>query len=261
MQSTKRQRQDLEYQIAVLSTDTLTGTSYTPKEDKVLAATVGCNNIAYPDLEIDPSTMSPRSRRRYLSRISSAKLRDRQRQHLLGVEKDIVRLEARIESIQQSIDLNLIAQQDDDLMDHAPGHNDKTYSLQAELAQSRLTSTTELYREVEPSGTTQGSSAPSRRAKANIHFYNLTMSLSDNMDQLADCVKRIEMLKNDIIRQVSGLERHMSYIRPSPTLHGTHVCAGSNVLDKEYSSHNNMRAKSSSSSRRRIPISFLVNDG
>ncbi|KAJ2864159.1 hypothetical protein GGH94_003107 [Coemansia aciculifera] len=264
MQPTKRQPQYPEYLVARLSTATPFQTAYTPKEDGVLAATAGSNSSAYPELEIDPSTMSPRSRRRYLSRMSSAKLRDRQRQHILGVEKDIVRLEARIESLQQSIDLHYMAQKDDDdLTDHAPSRNDKPASSLASvavLAQNRIARTAEQFREIEPSTTIHSSSATKRRANADKIFYNLTMSLSGNMDRLTDCIKRIEMLKNDISHQVSRLERHVSQILPSPTLHGRHFSAGSYVFHKEYSSQNNTFAESSSASRRRIPISFLVNN-
>ncbi|KAJ2063489.1 hypothetical protein GGI17_001705 [Coemansia sp. S146] len=263
MQPTKQQPQYPEYQVARLSTVTPSHIAYIPVEDEVLAATTGSNNFAYPELEIDPNTMSPRSRRRYLSRMSSAKLRDRQRQHILDVEKDIVRLEARIESLQQSIDLHCMIQKDDDLTDHASSRNDKpASSLEnvAVLAQNHIASTAEQFREIESSATILSSSATKRRANADMNFYNLTMSLSGNMDQLTDCVKRIKMLKNDISQQVSGLERHVSQILPSPTLHGRHLSAGSDVFDKEYSSQNNTLAESSLASRRRIPISFLVNN-
>ncbi|KAI8319776.1 hypothetical protein GQ54DRAFT_23693 [Martensiomyces pterosporus] len=51
----------------------------------------------------NPGSMSPRSRRRYQSKLSSARLRERQRKRIADTEKDIERLESHIQTLQDMI--------------------------------------------------------------------------------------------------------------------------------------------------------------
>ncbi|KAJ2337382.1 hypothetical protein GGI00_000282 [Coemansia sp. RSA 2681] len=156
-------------------------------------------------LEIDLSTMSPRSRRRHLSRISSARLRSRQRQHAQEIEDEIAKLEAKVGSLQQSIDLHRMTQQQDDevpvvgSMERAAG----TLVSTAEDTQSRIARTARLLCEIEPIVANQSTSSWKKR------FYGRMALLNGAMNQLVDCIERVEALKSDISKQVSGIEKYV----------------------------------------------------
>ncbi|KAJ2777309.1 hypothetical protein H4R18_005210 [Coemansia javaensis] len=59
--------------------------------------------------------MSPLSRRRYRSRMSSARLRERQRQRVVDAENAVAWLEARVEQLQSQIDQKRQLQRSDPL--------------------------------------------------------------------------------------------------------------------------------------------------
>ncbi|KAJ2722918.1 hypothetical protein GGI07_002994 [Coemansia sp. Benny D115] len=53
--------------------------------------------------DTDPGNMSPQSKRRHQSRLSSARLRERQRQRITSVEKEVSDLESYVKRLQNSI--------------------------------------------------------------------------------------------------------------------------------------------------------------
>ncbi|KAJ1786864.1 hypothetical protein LPJ59_005845 [Coemansia sp. RSA 2399] len=53
--------------------------------------------------QVDLSDMSPQSRKRYQSRISSARLRERQRQRISQAESDITKLEKHVQTLEELV--------------------------------------------------------------------------------------------------------------------------------------------------------------
>ncbi|KAJ2761945.1 hypothetical protein H4S06_000934 [Coemansia sp. BCRC 34490] len=125
----------------------------------------GSGNISFQ--QIDMSEMSPQSRKRYQSRVSSARLRERQRQRISETEIDIAKLEKRV------------------------------HMLSAML---------ERHRELESSQLVGGPiSSPAAHRDAG-DPNNIHQSLGQAIDNLGSCVERIEMLRSRIAEKVDALE-------------------------------------------------------
>ncbi|KAJ2416677.1 hypothetical protein GGI10_000792 [Coemansia sp. RSA 2530] len=240
-------------------------------------ANAGRGSLAKIEREVvDPNRMSPRSHRRHLSRLSSAKLRERQRQLISSAEKDIAQLEARIESLQQSIDIHRMALQDDCLTDCESGHTEKTAGSLKDivgLARDGIARTAELLCDMQSPTPIRSSGFQNGHTSAEKKFCDLTTVLAGNINQLTYCIKHIEALKNDICRQVRGIEKRLSLSRSDSTLPDAHASSSPNMQEEENTLHA-YRSTGTSSARRcgggggggsggggGVPISFLVNDG
>ncbi|KAJ2910792.1 hypothetical protein GGI21_000509 [Coemansia aciculifera] len=138
--------------------------------------------------------MSPRSRRRYLSRVSSANLRSRQRQRAQEMEDDIAKLESKVESLQQSINTYRIAQKH--------GYLPEILTSVVEDTQERLSKTARMLFKMEPLAENKQS------ASAN-SFHGRIAQLNGAMSQLVDCVSYIKVLKSEISQQVDCIEGHI----------------------------------------------------
>ncbi|KAJ2488449.1 hypothetical protein IWW37_004800 [Coemansia sp. RSA 2050] len=232
-------------------------------EDELNATAVG-SSLVKIEHEEEPGKMTPRSRRRHLSRLSSAKLRERQRQKISGAEQDISQLEARVELLQQSIDFSRMAQPDGYLTDCASSCNEETAGLLENivgLAQNSNARAAELLRKMQPLTALWSGGTLNEHAKAEMVFCDLTTVLASSINQLTDYVKHIEALKNSIGRQVGEIEKRLSQLLTDPTTPDEHASASPSMYDEENILQINRPAETSSTSLRSgVPISFLVND-
>ncbi|KAJ2843870.1 hypothetical protein J3B02_005137, partial [Coemansia erecta] len=80
--------------------------------DKTADMAVATAAVAAKDAQggtvVDPDSgeLSPKSRRRYQSRKSSARLRERQRQRIHDAEEEVSRLEGYVRALQQTIEMH-----------------------------------------------------------------------------------------------------------------------------------------------------------
>ncbi|KAJ1741396.1 hypothetical protein LPJ79_003692 [Coemansia sp. RSA 1821] len=172
--------------------------------------------------DIDLANMSPQSRRRYQSRMSSARLRERQRQRIVDAEEEVKRLEAYVQSLQSSIDLhyqNRIQSQENEETDRdgRTGHEhgalrgledikdirktlEEFLQRKDELAMARDSTLANNMQLAERSGLSESDYSSDQQIPHLIH------SMSTTVDHLQQCVRRIDVLKEMISRRVDLLE-------------------------------------------------------
>ncbi|KAJ1811588.1 hypothetical protein LPJ56_005781, partial [Coemansia sp. RSA 2599] len=134
----------------------------------------------------DSGELSPQSRRRYQSRKSSARLRERQRQRIHSAEEEVLRLEGYVRALQQSIDV------------HKRG-----YSARHGLC-NRGEGETDA-----PSQAVVEWSDEEARCNFSARVRQLILSLSDAVHQLGGCVERIDVLKALLTERIALTERKL----------------------------------------------------
>ncbi|KAJ2845121.1 hypothetical protein IWW36_004916 [Coemansia brasiliensis] len=214
--------------------------------------------------------MSPQSRRRYQSRMSSARLRERQRQRIVDAEEEVKRLEAYVRSLQSSIDLHY-----QNRMQSTQENNERTsmnngvgqelnkeplYGLEDigdirktleeflqrkdELAIARDSTLANNMQLAEQSGSLSESGHNSDQ-----QIPHLIRSMSTTVDHLQQCVRRIDVLKEMISNRVNLLEHGI--IQPSaPQAEGSRSSLGEDTLQ------NNTETSSGSGKNSTIGIRY-----
>ncbi|PIA14066.1 hypothetical protein COEREDRAFT_94160 [Coemansia reversa NRRL 1564] len=178
------------------------------------------------DEGIDVGRLSPQSRRRYQSRMSSARLRERQRQRISSAEDEVARLEAYVHSLQSSLDfhyqtrgthsirLSSAGGMDKNIHtckatgDHGAGVEDMD-GIRKSVAEF-LQRKDELIEHKDRNGRADACVGVVRRTGAvddvSRQVYGSIASMNDTVDHLEKCVQRIEILKETIAKRVHLLE-------------------------------------------------------
>ncbi|KAJ2608987.1 hypothetical protein H4S08_004241 [Coemansia sp. RSA 1365] len=178
------------------------------------------------DEGIDLGRLSPQSRRRYQSRMSSARLRERQRQRISSAEDEVARLETYVHSLQSSLDFHYQTRGSHRIRLSGTGGMDKnihTCKITGEhgagvedMNEIRRSVAEFLQRKdelIEYKGRNGGvgmrvgvfreaetAEDVSRQVRGSI------ASMNDTVDHLEQCVQRIEILKEAIAKRVHLLE-------------------------------------------------------
>ncbi|KAJ2356396.1 hypothetical protein H4S02_012542 [Coemansia sp. RSA 2611] len=158
------------------------------------------------DDDVDLGSMSPQSRRRYQSRMSSARLRERQRARISNAEEDVTRLESYVRSLQSSIDFHY--------QSHVPGSQASGDELESRGPGIRLAMGIEdiddIRDTVEEFLRSKGGAAVEEAPSAGAvdrQIHGSIASMNHTVDHLEQCVRRIDVLKEMIARRVQLLER------------------------------------------------------
>ncbi|KAJ2729072.1 hypothetical protein H4S00_000655 [Coemansia sp. D1744] len=196
--------------------------------------------------DVDLGSMSPQSRRRHQSRMSSARLRERQRLRISGAEEDVAQLESYVRSLQNSIDFHYQSQVQDDRTG-GECSSDTDLAL-ARIPEVRLPMGAEDIGDIRDTvndfmrhkydGMTTGNTSSTAGNTSSIaatyadtqllssennsdvgrQIHGSIISMNNTVDHLQGCVERIDSLKEMISKRVHILERNS---RPGPLLSQT----------------------------------------
>ncbi|KAJ1988521.1 hypothetical protein GGI25_004484 [Coemansia spiralis] len=155
------------------------------------------NSMKDDDESVDLAEMSPQSRKRHQSRMSSARLRERQRQRITQAEDDIARLEQHVHSLEESIAQHRQGQQHQGASAAVSTGNTWDNTSSSAHADSGSGNSSDM--------TLDNSTSVDKRARS------ISKSLSRAVDRLEGCVDRIEMLRGHISQKVENLERSFRY--------------------------------------------------
>ncbi|KAJ2497956.1 hypothetical protein GGH96_004714 [Coemansia sp. RSA 1972] len=185
--------------------------------------------------DVDLGSMSPQSRRRYQSRMSSARLRERQRLRISGAEEDVAQLESYVRSLQNSIDFYYQSQAQ---YDRTGGEcSSDTDAVLTQIPEIRLSMGAEDIGDIRDTvndfmrhrydGATTGDTVSNANAQllssednsdVGRQIHGSIVSMNNTVDHLQGCVERIDSLKEMISKRVHILERSS---RPGPLLSQT----------------------------------------
>ncbi|KAJ2479740.1 hypothetical protein IWW56_002888 [Coemansia sp. RSA 2131] len=187
--------------------------------------------------DVDLGSMSPQSRRRYQSRMSSARLRERQRLRISGAEEDVAQLESYVRSLQNSIDFHYQSQaQDDRTGGECSSDTDAAVSRIPEVRLSMgaediddIRDTVNDFMRHRYDRATTGNAASTTHANAQLlpsednsdvgrQIHSSIISMNNTVDHLQGCVERIDSLKEMISKRVHILEHNS---QPGPLLSQT----------------------------------------
>ncbi|KAJ2450445.1 hypothetical protein EV183_004283 [Coemansia sp. RSA 2336] len=227
--------------------------------------------------DMNLANMSPQSRRRYQSRMSSARLRERQRQRIVDAEEEVKRLEAYVRSLQSSIDLhyqNRVASHETEPANRSNGagrelNNESLHGLE-DIQDIRKTLEEFLQRKDElaiacDSTLAERSSLSESSQSSDQQIPHLISSMSTTVDHLQQCVRRIDVLKEMISKRVDLLEHG---IQPHAPHEDSQTSLGGATLQNNSSSGSGKSSATGTSDKTdgvceqpsRFSISFLLDE-
>ncbi|KAJ2805050.1 hypothetical protein H4R20_002252 [Coemansia guatemalensis] len=248
--------------------------------------------------DIDLAKLSPQSRRRYQSRMSSARLRERQRQRISSAEGDVARLEAYVHSLQSSIDFHYQARGSHGGRPSGIGGLGRDTATCAtasrrvagvdDMDEIRKSVAEFLQRKdelVEKKDRNPGAGSQVKLLRAagvteevTRQVHGSIASMNDTVVHLEQCVQRIELLKESISKQVHLLAQNKQPAAAMPPGTALSLSTGSTLRNTADNSSGSAQGsvsglppqsvRKTDSSRRqsadepssRFSISFLVDE-